>query len=108
MTKTKKKHKQIHQMTLADFDRLFPDETACRLYLQANRSPNGVICPRCGNDRINELSTMRFKWECSACAEGNSYRFSVLVGTIFENSNKSLREWFRIMHLMLTSKKGIS
>src|SRR5205823_1552514 len=32
----------------------------------------------------------------------------VLVGTIFENTNKDLREWFRVIHLMLTSKKGIS
>ena len=30
------------------------------------------------------------------------------VGTIFENTNKPLREWFRVIHLMLTSKKGIS
>jgi hypothetical protein len=30
----------------------------------------------------------------------------VLVGTIFENTNKRLRDWFRVMHLMLTSKKG--
>jgi hypothetical protein len=30
------------------------------------------------------------------------------VGTIFENTNKPLRQWFRVIHLMLTSKKGIS
>src|SRR5262245_57388032 len=37
-----------------------------------------------------------------------TYRFSVLVGTIFENTNKPLRVWFCVMHLMLTSKKGMS
>jgi hypothetical protein len=38
------------------------------------------------------------------------YRLSVLViaGIIFENTNKPLRDWFRVIHLMLTSKKGIS
>jgi hypothetical protein len=36
------------------------------------------------------------------------YRFSVLVGTIFENTNKPLRNWFRVIHMMLTSKKGVS
>jgi transposase-like protein len=30
------------------------------------------------------------------------------VGTIFENTNKDLREWFRVIHLMLVSKKGMS
>jgi hypothetical protein len=32
----------------------------------------------------------------------------VLVGTVFENTNIALRDWFRVLYLMLTSKKGIS
>jgi transposase-like protein len=32
----------------------------------------------------------------------------VLVGTIFENTNKPLRQWFRVMHMVLTSKKNVS
>ena len=99
---------QVHQMTIAQFEQMFPHEDACKAYLAANRWPDGIRCPRCGNDQINELATMPFKWECSVCAQGNSYRFSVLVGTIFENTNKPLRQWFRVMHMMLTSKKGIS
>ena len=42
---------------------------------------------------------------------GRLYRlslFSVIAGTIFENTNKPLRDWFKVTHLMLTSKKGIS
>jgi transposase-like protein len=38
----------------------------------------------------------------------NGYRFSHIAGTIFENTNKPLREWFSVTHLVLTSKKGIS
>ena len=106
--KTSKTTMQVHQMTIAQFERQFPHEDACKAYLAANRWPDGVRCPRCGNDKINDLATMPFKWECSACAQGNSYRFSVLVGTIFENTNKPLRDWFRVLHMMLTSKKGIS
>ena len=106
--KTTKNALQVHQMTIAQFEAQFPDEDACKSYLQSNRWPEGVRCPRCGNDQINALATMPFKWECSVCAAGNSYRFSVLVGTIFENTNKPLRDWFRVMHMMLTSKKGIS
>ncbi len=103
------KHLRIHQMTIAQFEKQFPHENACKAYLTHNRWPDGVIrCPRCNNDKVNSLSTMPFKWECSVCAAGNSYRFSVLVGTIFENTNKPLRDWFRVMHMMLTSKKGIS
>src|SRR4051794_7731972 len=101
--------KPVTQMTAAQFDRMFPDETACKTYLQARRWPNGVICPRCGSDqKIYPVKSMPFKWQCYDCARNQGYRFSVIAGTIFENTNKPLREWFRVVHLMLTSKKGIS
>jgi hypothetical protein len=34
--------------------------------------------------------------------------FPYIAGTIFENTNKPLRDWSRVAHLMLTSKKGMS
>jgi transposase-like protein len=33
---------------------------------------------------------------------------AVIAGTIFENTNKPLRDWFKVAHLMLVSKKGMS
>jgi transposase-like protein len=51
---------------------------------------------------------MAFKWQCYACTPNSGYRFSVIAGTIFENTNKPLRDWFRVIHMMLTSKKGVS
>ena len=98
---------QVHQMTIAQFEEMFPDEDACKAYLQANRWPEVVQCPRCGNPKVYELETRAYHWQCHNCAV-DGYRFSVLVGTIFENTNKPLRDWFRVMHMMLTSKKGIS
>lgn len=100
--------KRIHQMTIADFERLFPDEDACCAYLVAHRWPDGVACPRCGAEVKRGLSTRPWHWQCYECAPDTSYRFSHLTGTIFENTNKPLRQWFRVIHMMLTSKKGIS
>jgi transposase-like protein len=101
--------KRIHQMTVADFDRLFPDEDTCAAYLVEHRWPDGeVTCPRCGSTRVYDLKTRKLNWECPDCRQGGAYRFSHIAGTIFENTNKPLREWFRVIHLMLTSKKGIS
>jgi hypothetical protein len=58
---------------------------------------------------VKPHGTMAFHWLCNECsADATNYRFSVTVGTIFENTNKGLRQWFQVMHLMLTSKKGIS
>src|SRR6266849_4527557 len=107
--KIKAPHYRIHQMSVAQFEAMFPNEEACKAYLTRNRWPDGVIrCPRCGFDKVSELSTKPYHWQCYNCAPDTSYRFSVLVGTIFENTNKPLRDWFRVMHMMLTSKKGIS
>lgn len=103
-----KAKKRIHQMTDAQFKAAFPNERACDLYLIGHRWPDGVYCPRCGSERVYELQTMEFKWECPDCREGGAYRFSHLVGTIFENTKVNLTEWFKVIHLMLTSKKGMS
>src|SRR6266852_2857055 len=105
---TKPKKRVIHQMTVSQFEKAFPDENACCVYLVARRWPNRVYCPRCGSTKPYALKTMQWKWECPDCREGGAYRFSHIVGTIFENTNKPLRDWFRVIHLMLTSKKGMS
>lgn len=106
--KIKTAHYRIHQMSVADFEKQFPNEDACKQYLMNNRWSDGVVrCPRCGFE-AQAHGTKDFHWQCYNCAPDTSYRFSVLVNTIFENTNKPLREWFRVMHLMLTSKKGIS
>src|SRR5712664_707065 len=51
-----KRPKPVHQMTVAQFEKAFPDEEACKAYLVARRWPNGVHCPRCGNTEVTELS----------------------------------------------------
>jgi transposase-like protein len=107
MKKRRIKSRPIHQLTIAQFEAMFPNEDACAEYLTANRWPEGVRCPRCDHDKVWALDSKPHHWVCKNCAT-DGYRFSVLVGTIFENTNKDLREWFRVIHLMVTSKKGIS
>src|SRR5471032_1731089 len=102
-----KQPKPIHQMTVPQWEAAFPDEVSCDKYLIAHRWPDGVRCPRCGSEKAYPLK-MEFKWECPECREGGAYRFSHLVGTIFENTKVDLRVWFRVIHMMLTSKKGVA
>src|SRR5271155_2276591 len=101
--------KPVHQLTSAQFDRMFPidDEDACKAYLKARRWPEGVRCPRCGNPAVYDLPSNKWHWQCEKCAP-DGYRFSHIAGTIFENTNKPLKDWFKVIHLMLTSKKGMS
>jgi len=95
-------------MSAREFDKMFPDEEACCAYLVARRWPDGVRCPRCGAEKPHKLSNRPWSWQCYQCAPESSYRFSHIAGTIFENTNKPLRDWFKVAHLMLASKKGMS
>jgi transposase-like protein len=103
-----KRPKPVHQMSVAEFEKAFPDEEACCAYLVARRWPKGVRCPRCGAEKPHKLSNRPWSWQCYECAPQTSYRFSHIAGTIFENTNKPLKDWFRVAHMMLTSKKGMS
>lgn len=102
-----RKPKPIQQLTEKQFESMFPDEEACCAYLVRRRWPEGVRCPRCGFE-VSELKGNPWHWQCYNCAPQTSYRFSHIALTIFENTNKPLRDWFKVIHLMLTSKKGMS
>src|ERR1700689_578744 len=98
----------VKQLTIQQLNDMFPTDDDCKRYLVARRWPEGVHCPRCGNVDVYPVTNRPFHWQCTKCAKAGGYRFSVLVGTIFENTNKPLRDWFRVIHMMLVSKKGIS
>ncbi len=106
-TITEGKPKFVRQMTLPEFEGIFPDEDACDAYLTARRWPSGVKCPRCSNPKVYKLNFKPWHWQCQIC-NPKGYRFSTISGTIFENTNYPLLVWFKVLYLILTSKKGIS
>ena len=101
--------KPVHQLTAKQFDTLFKTEDDCIRYLVVRRWPQGVVCPRCGSCRVRPNSRQCLGiGNATSALLMTSYRFSHLTGTIFENTNKPLKDWFRVAHLMLVSKKGMS
>jgi len=101
----------LTMMTFQEFMVTYPDEQACRTYLTLRRWPSGPQCPRCGNTKLYESGPKRpFTWQCMKCGPRprTPYRFSVLVGTVFENTNVPLLTWFKVLYTMLQSRKGIS
>lgn len=70
--------------------------------------PNGPVCPHCGaTDRIYDLkgkSTKPGVRKCGHCLK----LFTVTVGTVLESSHVPLNKWLQALHLMCSSKKGIS
>jgi len=110
------------QRTLGEALRKFPDNDACKAFLERKRWPDGLIkCPRCGA-KAYRLPSKPFYYLCKSgaetvdketgevtvCHKRNGYRFSVISRTVFENTNYPLLVWFRVILLMLHSKKGMS
>jgi len=89
-------------------DKRFHDEQAAYAYLEARLWPTGPVCPHCGGfDRISKMrgkSTRVGVYKCYQCRKP----FRVTVGTVFEASHVPLRLWLQCVHLMASSKKGIS
>jgi transposase-like protein len=94
-------------MKFRDLIARFDTEDSCKAYLVERRWPDGVHCPRCGNAKVWAVKSRPFHWLCKACNK-NGYRFSVITGTIFENTKYPLVEWFKVAFLMYHSKKGMS
>jgi hypothetical protein len=95
-------------MTLRQLRERFKTEDDCKAFIRDSRWPDGVRCPRCGNEKVYTLK-QPWKWQCqSAICGKKGYRFGVLTGTIFENTKYPLRVWFEVGYLICQSKKGIS
>ena len=90
-------------MNLVDLNGNFGTEDKCRELLKRLRWPEGVICPRCKSKTISRLFT-ESKFECSDCR----YQFSVMAGTVFNDSHLPLTKWFLATMLLCEAKKGMS
>ncbi|MCR4965000.1 MAG: transposase [Bacteroidales bacterium] len=77
-------------------------EKKCRDFLAQIRWQGKTICPYCGCERIYNKKDGRYA--CSGCRN----TFTVLVGTIFQNTKLPLIKWFMAIYLLCNNKQGIS
>lgn len=88
----------------------FTDDEKAREAFEAVRWPNGPVCPHCGNLDQEKIAKAQGKsvrpglYYCAACND----QFTVTVGTVMERSKISISKWLFAMHLMGSSKKGMS
>src|SRR5947207_11061000 len=82
-----------------------PDEQAAIEHFTSIRWKNGAFCPYadCGSTKIYHFSNKR-SHKCGTCRR----RFSIKVGTIFEDSKIPLRHWMMAIWLITSHKKGIA
>lgn len=89
--------------TIVDFQRRFPDDTACRGYLFACRWPEGFRCPACQSDRAYEIPG-RLVWQCARCR----HQVSITAGTVLHKTRTPIHLWFWAAYLTSTGTPGIS
>jgi transposase-like protein len=89
--------------TLLDLMNAFPDEQSCIDQLTSIRWRDGEFCPYCGSTKVYHFSD-RKTHKCGDCKS----RFSIKVGTIFEDTKLPLRKWFIAMWMITSHKKGIA
>lgn len=98
----------------------FHDEAKAFAFLESVVWADGVNCPHCGvnKGRVYDLSGVRSKpslknpegvvrhglKKCGECRK----QFTVKVGTVFEHARMPLHKMLQAVHLIVSSKKGIS
>ena len=101
----------LPMMTFQQLMEAFPTEDSCRDFLFDRRWPDGQPrCPAAGSPRRS--TTSRWRGNGNALIRnvgaGTLIGFSLIAGTIFENTKVPLLTWFKVLYTMLQSKKGVS
>src|SRR6185312_15299067 len=98
----------------------FHDEAKAFEFLESIVWADGITCPHCGvtGGRVYDLSGVRSKaskknpegkvrYGLKKCGECRA-QFTAKVGTVFEHARLPLTKMLQAVHLMVSSKKGIS
>ena len=107
----------ITELNFSLIAKQYSDENEAYKFLEYIRWETGVVCPHCQNIGADFIepengnrktstgkTTYRRIWRCKDCKK----QFSVLVGTIFEDSRIPLSKWLLAIHELNADKNGIS
>ncbi len=91
-------------MNLTEVNKNFNIQAKCLKLLEKLRWGKVVRCTFCSSNKVKAIKTEQGRYSCKNCKRS----FSVLVGTIFEETRLQLPQWFQIITLMLNAKSSIS
>jgi transposase-like protein len=109
-----------NELTASNIGKRFSDEAVAWALLERLRWPAGPVCPHCGavgnasyltpksgyrRTRAGNVSYRRV-WQCREQQCGQ--QFSVLVGTVMEDSHVPVSKWLLAMHLLCSGENGVS
>lgn len=84
----------------------FADPENCRKFMVFVRWPDGKVeCPYCGSEKVTWLATAKV-YRCYG--DHPKQKFSLKIGTVFEDSPIGLDKWLPALWLLVNCKNGIS
>ncbi len=89
--------------SLVDLMMAFPNEQAAIDHFRAIRWRDGAFCPHCNSEKVYHFSDGK-SHKCGDCRK----RFSIKVGTIFEDSKIPLVKWFMAIWTLTSHRNGIA
>lgn len=92
--------------SILEFQNHFNTEEKCRQFLEQQRWGNTPACVCCGSTNVKRFETDNRIFKCRE-KECRS-KFSVTVGTIYENTKLPLTKWFLATYILAVHSKGIS
>ncbi|MDR3508834.1 MAG: IS1595 family transposase [Caulobacteraceae bacterium] len=92
--------------TLPQLFAAFPTEQSAIDHFTAIRWANGKFCALCGNADESRIGTLKGTntHKCYVCRK----RFSIRVGTIFQDTKLPLRTWYAAIWMITNHPKGIA
>jgi hypothetical protein len=92
--------------TLLEAIQFFSVYENCHEFMVSLRWPDGKVkCPRCGSEDVSWLPNAKV-FKCYA--KHAQQKFSLKVGTIFEDSPLPLQKWLPVMWMVVNCKNGVS
>jgi transposase-like protein len=92
--------------TLQEAIQYFTDFENCRQFMVAVRWLDGKVrCPACGSEKVTYLQKARL-YKCYG--DHPKPKFSLKVGTVFEDSPIALEKWLPAVWLVVNCKNGVS
>jgi hypothetical protein len=97
------------RLSLDKLRKQFPDEGACRRFLEEAIWPEGRFCPHCGSLRSGPIHGRTARPGLYQCCEPECRRqFTVTTKTPLHATKLPLWKWVLAIYFMLESSKGVS
>jgi transposase len=94
----------MKKLTIAEFNKRFPDSDACLEHLFKIGYSNYSECPECKKAFKYARVKDRKAYQCSNC----SNQIYPTAGTVFHQSTTPLNYWFTAIYMFTTTRNGVS